>query len=79
MKHSGPSRAPSYEEFNAVSLYCPHCRAATPVRERLLLVLPDGDLYEYRCARCNTHVGKKKDLSRETGGGFASPTLVMGR
>ena len=24
------------------------------MRERLLLVLPDGNLYDYRCARCGT-------------------------
>jgi hypothetical protein len=52
---------PHYDEFDAVSLYCPQCRAALPVRQRLLLVLPDGELYEYRCTRCNTLVGKKKN------------------
>jgi hypothetical protein len=51
---------PYFEEFDAVQLFCPVCRQANPVRQRLLLVLPDGDLYEYRCARCNTIVGKKK-------------------
>jgi DNA-directed RNA polymerase subunit RPC12/RpoP len=53
-------RPPSYAEFNAVELFCPTCGKATPTRERLLLVLPDGDLYEYRCGRCGTSVGKKK-------------------
>ena len=52
---------PSYEEFDAVSLFCPTCQTARPVRQRLLLALPDGELYEYRCARCNTVVGKKKN------------------
>jgi hypothetical protein len=55
------SDPPSYEEFNAVSLFCPTCQAAHPVRQRLLLALPDGELYEYRCSRCNTFVGKKKN------------------
>ena len=65
MRDSGSSSPPpSYEEFDAVSLYCPQCRAALPVRQRLLLVLPDGELYEYRCARCNTLVGKKKNDER---------------
>jgi hypothetical protein len=50
----------SYEQFNATALFCPNCKTATPTRERLLLVLPDGDLYEYRCAECGTSVGKKK-------------------
>ena len=62
MAPSHPSEpAPDYEEFDAVSLYCPQCRTALPVRQRLLLVLPDGELFEYRCARCNTLVGKKKN------------------
>jgi hypothetical protein len=30
------------------------------VRERLLLVLPDGDLFEYLCARCGTSAGTRK-------------------
>ena len=30
----------SFEEFEATSLYCPRCKAAVPVRKRLLLVLP---------------------------------------
>ena len=30
-----------------------------PVRERLLLVLPDGDLYDYSCQRCGSSVGSK--------------------
>jgi len=31
-----------------------------PVRERLLLVLPDGYLYEYLCVNCGEVVGDKK-------------------
>lgn len=37
-----------------------------PVRERLLLILPDGYLYEYLCADCGSSVGDKKvTLSQE--------------
>jgi hypothetical protein len=61
MTPSNRSAPDSYEEFDAVSLYCPQCKTALPVRQRLLLVLPDGELYEYRCSRCNTLVGKKKN------------------
>ena len=49
-----------YKDFAATQLFCPKCRQATPVRERLLLVLPDGDLYEYRCAYCGTSLGEKR-------------------
>lgn len=34
-----------------------------PVRERLLLVLPDGDLYEYLCQGCGGSVGSKTERS----------------
>jgi hypothetical protein len=56
-----PQPEDMYGEFNATELYCPHCRQAMPVRQSLLLVLPDGDKYEYRCARCGTTVGDKLD------------------
>ncbi|MBN2120536.1 MAG: cytoplasmic protein [Candidatus Omnitrophica bacterium] len=49
-----------YEDFVARTLYCPGCRSAMPVRERLLLILPDGELYEYVCARCGEPLGDKK-------------------
>jgi len=34
---------------------------ATPTRERLLLVLPSGNLYEYLCQQCGTSTGSKTD------------------
>jgi hypothetical protein len=54
-----------YGEFLATELYCPRCAMAVPVRERLLLVLPDGELYEYLCMRCGASVGEKKAKGRE--------------
>jgi len=48
-----------FDQLEASSLYCPTCRTAVPVRKRLLLVLPDGERYEYLCSRCFTSVGKK--------------------
>jgi hypothetical protein len=50
-----------FEQFEATSLYCPKCKAAVPVRKKLLLVLPEGDEYEYLCAHCSTSVGMKID------------------
>ena len=54
-------KKPSYEQFEATSLYCPRCKAAVPVRKRLLLVLPEGDQYEYLCAYCSYSVGMKTE------------------
>ncbi len=34
----------SFEHLQASHLYCDRCRQAMPVRQRLLLILPDGAL-----------------------------------
>jgi len=51
----------SFGELEAASLFCPRCRTANPVRKSLLLVLPDGNKYDYRCSVCGTQVGGKAD------------------
>jgi len=48
-----------FGSFTASELYCPKCRAAQPVRERLLLVLPTGELHEFLCTRCGESLGKR--------------------
>jgi hypothetical protein len=52
-----------FEDFEAMELYCPRCKRAVPVRKFLLLVLPEGDKYEYRCQYCGQSVGDKIDRS----------------
>ena len=52
-------RPHAFRDMEASELYCPKCQASRPVRERLLLVLPDGDLHEYRCAVCATSLGTR--------------------
>jgi hypothetical protein len=54
-----PQCTETFKEFDATELYCPKCGQAVPVRKRLLLVLPEGDKYEYLCALCATSVGTK--------------------
>jgi len=56
----GGSPPQSFEEFQASSLFCGRCQSAQPVRERLLLVLPDGELHEYLCSACGSSVGTRK-------------------
>ena len=51
--------AQQFGTFTASELYCPKCRRAQPVRERLLLVLPSGELHEFLCSQCGTSVGKR--------------------
>lgn len=48
-----------FDDFRASALYCPRCRQAMPVRARLLLVLPDGELHEYLCQACGSSLGTK--------------------
>jgi hypothetical protein len=55
------ARKDSFGEFEATSLFCPKCRRATSARQRLLLVLPTGNKYDYHCAECGTAVGGKAD------------------
>ncbi len=55
------SDSDAYKEFDATELYCPKCKQSAPVRKRLLLVLPEGDKYEYLCAYCSETVGTKID------------------
>jgi len=50
-----------YEALEASELFCAACKTARPVRRHLLLVLPTGNKYEYRCAACGSPVGGKDD------------------
>jgi len=49
----------TFDQLEASLLYCPKCRQATPVRKRLLLVLPEGEKFDYVCAQCGTISGDK--------------------
>ncbi|MFZ0447662.1 MAG: hypothetical protein WAL98_00340 [Desulfatiglandaceae bacterium] len=60
---STQERQADFDQLEALELYCPTCRQAVPVRKFLLLILPDGDKYEYRCQYCGTKVGGKMDKS----------------
>ena len=51
----------SFGELEAATLFCPRCKTANPVRKSLLLVLPDGNKYDYTCSACGTQVGGKTD------------------
>jgi uncharacterized Zn finger protein len=54
-----------YDDFDATELYCPKCKRAVPVRKRLLLILPDGDKYDYYCPYCGTSLGEKLVTQRD--------------
>ena len=54
------SRPPAaFRDLAASELYCPRCLMSRAVRERLLLILPDGEIHEYRCSVCATSLGTR--------------------
>ena len=62
-------RAPrqQFESFSASELHCPRCRVARPVRERLLLVTPSGEIHDYRCTVCGESLGTREVQGRQPG------------
>jgi hypothetical protein len=53
-----PERKPAFERMEASLLACPKCRVAVAVRKRLLLILPEGDKYEYLRPDCGSTCGE---------------------
>ena len=49
-----------FENLRASSLYCNKCARAMPVRESLLLVLPDKEIYDYLCTGCSASLGHRE-------------------
>ena len=63
---SRPAAAQSqFKSLRASSLYCPKCKNAMPVRERLLLVLPNKEIYGYLCTGCAESVGQREVTNAE--------------
>jgi hypothetical protein len=56
---------PSFQQLEASLLYCPRCRQAMPVRKRLLLILPEGNKFEYLCNACSSSCGDKIEPDEE--------------
>ncbi len=57
----------AFEQLEASLLFCPQCREAVPVRKRLLLILPQGNKFEYLCNRCASVCGDKIEPDRPPG------------
>jgi len=54
-----------YRDFDATELFCPKCKRSVPVRKRLLLILSNGDKFDYTCTYCGTSVGEKMVTERD--------------
>ena len=51
----------SFQELEATDLFCSKCQKLVPVRKKMLLVLAEGDKYDYICTVCGERVGGKMD------------------
>lgn len=56
----------AFEQLEASLLFCGKCRVAVPVRKRLLLILPQGNKFEYLCTECGSLCGDKIELDAPT-------------
>ncbi|MCX5868441.1 MAG: cytoplasmic protein [Proteobacteria bacterium] len=56
---------PDFQGLEASSLFCPKCRKAVPVRKRLLLILPEGEKFDYVCSFCSSPIGSKLEKERD--------------
>ena len=57
--------ARQFHNFRASTLYCTACSQSMPVREKLLLILPEKELYEYQCTTCSGVVGSREVSAAE--------------
>jgi len=57
--------AQTYKDFDATELFCPKCNRAVAVRKKLLLILKEGEKYDYSCVYCGTSVGDKLVKEKE--------------
>jgi hypothetical protein len=62
-----PQRQPAFKRMEASLLACPKCKVAVPVRKRLLLILPEGNKYEYLCPQCSSTCGTTIESDDERG------------
>lgn len=63
-------KAKQFDTFRASELHCPRCRGPRPVRERLLLLLPAGEMHELKCAVCGESLGTREV---KAAGGLVAP------
>jgi len=56
-----------FENLRAAELHCPRCKTLRPVREKLLLMIPGGEIHAYICEICGEQLGTREIKSREKG------------
>ena len=68
-----------FDKFRASELYCPKCRKSQPVRERLLLILPHSELFEYRCTVCASSLAQREVTAPPLGAAMPRPAPAPAR
>lgn len=56
----------SFKGLEASLLHCPKCKKAVPVRKKLLIILPEGDKFEYLCSQCSLALATKIEAAEPT-------------
>lgn len=64
--------------LTASELYCPKCKRSQKVRERLLLVLPSGELYEFVCTTCGSSLANRTVTGPTVTGADLLPNRASG-
>ncbi|NLB56318.1 MAG: hypothetical protein GX811_11245 [Lentisphaerae bacterium] len=50
-----------FESLRATELYCPKCKSLKRVNEKLLLIIPGGEIKAYTCERCGETLGTHQE------------------
>ena len=56
---------PQFQQLRATHLFCNGCNRSMPTKEKLLLMLPSGDLVGYFCSACGADLGTKTSQAGE--------------
>ena len=62
-----------FGSLRASSLHCRRCNRAMSVRERLLLVLPGREIFEYLCSGCGDSLGRREVTAGQRAAGPSTP------
>ena len=56
----------AFKGLEASLLHCPKCKKAVPVRKKLLIIIPEGNKFEYLCSHCSSALATKIELDEPT-------------
>lgn len=62
-----------FSQLRAAELFCSKCKSLQSVKEKLLLILPDGELYSYLCVKCGEILGTRQIAQKKDNQIFTTP------